>query len=637
MKNIRISLLTAFKYITCTILALIILTAFIGPTEPVNAATYKFKYKNVTADEIIKYNYTVPKYFVDGIEIDTSETPAIITNNTAMCSADALFGSIEGVTVKYTKSSGKITFTYNDNKLVMYLGKTKCKLNDEDTDCGIAPYRAKYYASGIYTNVVPTRFVAESLGMEYTWTQATSTVTIKTPLKLEYDGNIDYYLGTLGKITYNGKEVKNTKTPSYIYDDNALLCLKTVFYAIPELYYDYNSRTGEIIIEFDEIKMKLKIESTLTYVNGYIDTAPIAPCMIYNFETGTNRVYIPGRYVFETLGFDYQWDSKTGTSVITKTEDSGKFHTDFSDSIIYDATKTPEDDDYRQVLSFPIMEGIKVDDIVITDRINDNLITFDLCGNYMDFYREHPVNNTGEAVIQLQILYYEEEDITTVNLYTRTDSEGIILGHKDNRQPDRIVFSLDWPPFLYDRIIVLDAGHGGTDPGTVHGGYNEKDLNFNIVYNYCKDLFDKSSIKVYYSRYDDTLTPLHTRPTIPARVGADMFISVHHNSFYQANVGSTVFYSVKNTGDFNGLNSATMAKIFVDNLADDLGLKNNGCSGGRNYVVVSEENSVPSVILEVGFMSNPDELKTLVKKSFQKKVAKSIYNTVIELYKEYGK
>lgn len=618
-----------------TVIALILIAALIAPSTPVNAASYKFKYKRISDGKTIKYNYTIPIYMVDGVKVDTSETQPIISGNTAMCSADALFGSIEGVTVKYYKSTDILTFTYNDNKIVMYLGETYCKVNDEEKDCGTAPFRVKYTKSGKYANLVPTRFVAENLGMEYTWTQATSTVTIKTPKTIEYDGNIDYYLGTLGKINFDGKDIPTTKTPSYIYDDNALLCLRAVFNHVPGLDYSYDSSTGEIHIIYKEITMKLWLESTLTYVNGMLDTAPIAPCMIYNFESDTRRVYIPGRYVFETLGFDYQWDSKTGTSVITTTEETGIYHPDFDDSIIYNAERTYSGS-YRQTLEFPIMEGIQTEDIVITDRIYDNLITFDLAGNYMDFYRHNEIENTGQSVIQLQILYYEADDITRVNIYTRTDADSIILGHRDLRTHTRIVFTLDWPPNLYDKIIVLDAGHGGTDPGAVQGGYNEKDLNFKIVYTYCKELFDDSNIKVYYSRYDDTLAPLHDRPTVSARVGADFFVSVHHNSYYQKYQGTTVYYSVKNEGNFNGLDSATMAKIFCDNLVNALGTNNMGTLGGRNYVVVSEENAVPSVLLEIGFMSNPDELKRMVKKSFQKKVAKCIYNTVKQIYKEYG-
>jgi N-acetylmuramoyl-L-alanine amidase len=158
-----------------------------------------------------------------------------------------------------------------------------------------------------------------------------------------------------------------------------------------------------------------------------------------------------------------------------------------------------------------------------------------------------------------------------------------------------------------------------------------------IVYTYCRALFDESDIKVFYSRYTDYLVPLHDRPTLPARVEADFFVSVHHNSVYSTlKNGTEVYYSVKNTGNFNGLNSATMAAMFLNNLVSTLKTEKNGTFGARNYVVVSEENDVPAVLLEIGYMSNPGELKRLVKASFQKKVAKIIFKTVKQIYATYG-
>ena len=79
-----------------------------------------------------------------------------------------------------------------------------------------------------------------------------------------------------------------------------------------------------------------------------------------------------------------------------------------------------------------------------------------------------------------------------------------------------------------------------------------------------------------------------------------------------------------------------MANMFESNLVSALKTNKNGTFGARNYVVVSEENDVPSVILEIGYMSNPSELKRLVKASFQKKVAKVIFKTVKQIYAAYG-
>ena len=553
----------------------------------------------------------------------------------------------------------------------MYAGSVKGTYNGTDVTLPLAPIRIKYTDSGKTTCLVPSRFVAETFGMDYTWTQSNSTVTIYTPIELIVDGESYMYAGTFGNIRFDNENIPNSKAPSYIFNDNAIISVKVIADAIDGLRYDYSKKSGKISLYYGEYEINMTVGSTDCYVNGLYTVCPVAPHNILNPDIGKAKLYVPARFIFETMGFGYTWSS--ATSIITTNESTGIFKPSYDFALVYDPSdeevedsdipdtaedtenEDPEDSEshdqadvevtvpsskrseYYQVLKIPVLDGVRTDLITITDRLWENLVTFDLPGNYIEYYTENPIINTGEAVIQVQILYYEDKDVTRFNIYTRSAENNIILSHKDLFTSKNMVFIFDKPSCLYDKIIVLDAGHGGEDPGTKHGGYNEKDLNFMIVYTYCKALFDKSDIKVFYSRYDDYLVPLHDRPTLPARVEADFFISVHHNSVYSTlKNGTEVYYSVENTGNYNGMRSAEMASMFLSNLVDALKTNKNGTVGARNYVVVSEENTVPAVLLEIGYMSNPTELKKLVKASTQKKVAKVIYNTVKQIYKKYG-
>lgn len=641
-----------FRKLTFILIFSMLLGLLFPHATEAEAASYKFKYKDLIKSETVKFNGKTPTFYIDGEEFDCSDYPIMIIDGVSIGTID-LFAYACHVTYKFDEEKGKLVFKYNGNTVVLYLNSTKAKINDVDATADLAPMRVKYASSKIITNLVPMRFVAEGLGMEYTWHQDTTTVDIKTPIPLEIGGETINYLGTLGKIKFDGKSIKNDKVPSLVLSDNAVICLKTVAAAIPGFDYAFNDFTEELTITYGSVKLNMLLDSTLVYVNGLLDTCPVAPTRIYNGKTDTERVYIPGRYVFETLGFGYEWDSKSGTSIITTKDTTGQYTPDYTDIIVIDAPQgikgvkdviidedtleEHEVENFRQTLNFPILEGIRTDLITFRDLLYDNLVSFDLSGNYMDFYRDNMPDNTGEAVIQLQIVYYEASDITRINMYTRTNEDNIILGHRDTYSPNTISFTFDRPGNLYDKIIILDAGHGDYDPGTVHGGYNEKDVNFSVVYTYCKQYFDDSDIKVYYSRYDDSLPALRTRAGLAARVDADFFISVHHNSNYNTSInGTSVYYSTKDTADFNGLTGKIMSDTFLANLTEALGTKNMG-SINHNYVVVSEENSVPAVLLELGFMSNPDELKRVVKAKYQKKAAKCIYKTVLQFYEEYTK
>ena len=643
------------KRIFKKLLFILILAGFIGAIaapEKTSAITLTFKYKDITNDKTVEYKGVSPLFYINGVLYNNGTQNAIITDGYSMAPI-CVFTEGCGVEYSYKSSKKRITLTYKGNKLILYTGSTDASYNGQKISAPIAPIRVKYSGTGETTCLVPSRFVAETFGMDYTWTQSTGSVTIFTPIELEKDGEQFLYSGTLGLIRYNNQIVENESTPSYIINDNAMLCMKTIVDAIDGLRYEYSSKKKTLSLIYGEFTIDMTIGSTDCYVNGLLTICPEAPHLITTPDSSKARVYIPGRFVFETLGFDYIWES--ATSWIEETPLTGIYDPEFDFMLVYDPVKKNTDTDegevqaaadsvpsgrrssFYQMLKFPILEGVRTDLITIHDDLWNDLVYFDLPGNYIQFYQDNPITNTGEAVKQVQILYYEDPDITRIKIYTRSDDSKVILSHKDLFTTKSMVFLFDKPSCLFDKIFVLDAGHGGTDPGTQHGGYNEKDLNFLIVYNYCKALFDKSDIKVFYSRYTDYLVPLHDRPTLPARVEADFFVSVHHNSVYSTlKNGTEVYYSVKNTGDFNGMNSAWMAGLFLNNLTTTLKTNRNGTFGARNYVVVSEENDVPAVLLEIGYMSNPDELKRLVKAKFQKKVAKIIYNTINQIYSVYG-
>ena len=79
-------------------------------------------------------------------------------------------------------------------------------------------------------------------------------------------------------------------------------------------------------------------------------------------------------------------------------------------------------------------------------------------------------------------------------------------------------------------IVVLDAGHGGHDPGNLGNGYMEKNIALNIVLNVGRKLASNPDIKVIYTRKDDTFVDLFVRGEIANKANADLFVSVHCDS-----------------------------------------------------------------------------------------------------------
>jgi len=90
-------------------------------------------------------------------------------------------------------------------------------------------------------------------------------------------------------------------------------------------------------------------------------------------------------------------------------------------------------------------------------------------------------------------------------------------------------------------VVVLDAGHGGKDPGNLGNGYKEKTIALKIILSVGKELEKNSEIKVIYTRKTDVFLELHERAAIANKVDADLFVSVHCNSFSNQAHGTETF------------------------------------------------------------------------------------------------
>ena len=193
------------------------------------------------------------------------------------------------------------------------------------------------------------------------------------------------------------------------------------------------------------------------------------------------------------------------------------------------------------------------------------------------------------------------------------------------------------PHKIYDNVLVVDAGHGGKDVGAIQGDIQEKDINLAIVLK-LKELLDADlSIKTYYTRTDDANPTLRERVNLANDVGADLFLSVHNNSITgfgrSMTSGTQVLYYVS---DPSG-NSKVFADILLDKLCAALGSVNRGLVNGDDILII-HNSKAPVALVEVGFMSQNDELKKLTDESYQRKCAKALYDSIKEMiditYKE---
>ncbi|MBQ7668908.1 MAG: N-acetylmuramoyl-L-alanine amidase [Clostridia bacterium] len=178
------------------------------------------------------------------------------------------------------------------------------------------------------------------------------------------------------------------------------------------------------------------------------------------------------------------------------------------------------------------------------------------------------------------------------------------------------------------KVIVIDAGHGGKDPGAIFDSINEKDLNLDIAKRLRK-LLEADGYKVIMTRTTDVFVELTERAEIANRNNADLFICVHNNSMPTNFKGAMTLYSPRDIQ--NDFSSKDLATIVQKHMEDNLG---NGSIGARERtnLVVLNKTTMPAIIAEVSCMSNKNDLKLLKTARFRQAAANGLYEAIKEVY-----
>lgn len=196
-----------------------------------------------------------------------------------------------------------------------------------------------------------------------------------------------------------------------------------------------------------------------------------------------------------------------------------------------------------------------------------------------------------------------------------------------------LYLSLVRPHEKYDKIIVIDPGHGGIDPGTSGGGFTEASVNLAVA-KYVKELLDENEDwKVYYTRLNNTLPDLSTRVEFANALHADMLISIHcnYNPVSVVN-GVEVLYS-KVQGTEDTFNSKYLAELCSSYVAEETGLKERLLVERSSNLHIIKYCKMPMALIEFGYMSNRKDLALITTEEAQRGCAEAIYRAIEESYR----
>lgn len=173
--------------------------------------------------------------------------------------------------------------------------------------------------------------------------------------------------------------------------------------------------------------------------------------------------------------------------------------------------------------------------------------------------------------------------------------------------------------------VVIDPGHGGADTGAIGGGIYEKNINLAVAL-LVEEKLKKKNVYTFMTRAKDTTLTLEDRTTYSNELAPDIFVSIHTNSTLQEDSYGLEVHYYKD-------DSLTLAQTMHNNFVSEKNLKkwdtkDRGVIKSRFYVINHTE--APSILIEIGFISNKLERAKLITKSRQEEIADSIVKGILE-------
>ncbi len=268
------------------------------------------------------------------------------------------------------------------------------------------------------------------------------------------------------------------------------------------------------------------------------------------------------------------------------------------------------------------------------DKIDTSSVKFE--DHYLEGYFDVILPGDYESVYGYGV--YDVKGTVMEDVEVSTKGGNTTLRFHQNRisayevtdEGDTYAIHVKNPKEVYDKVLLLDAGHGGKDPGTSGNGMVEKNLNLTIVQKINQKL-QGSGIKVYLTR-DSDVYPENSERAKTANDIADLMVSIHINSGPETANGTETLYQVHANDNGARLTSKQLAEILQGKVVSATGNTNRGARL-RTDVLILNRTTVPAVIVEVIFITNTGDALKISNPAYQDQVAQAIADGIQEAAK----
>lgn len=535
---------------------------------------------------------SIPTITYNGTAI-SSAFPLMQLDSVWMAAGEQFFRDQLGFAYSYDEELKQIMMKNPELNVTMQftVGSAQAQFNGESTTLDYPVVKARDVETGTTAYLLPLQSILKRSGM--TIQISGSQIVIAHDLLFH-------------KAIFLDTPLDNSKYSNAL---NGIYIKKTKVDGERMLYMDTLASISDKQVTFQELNDKLAIQITFPQTKNLLGD------LSQNFSSGAiTKLEIQEDAAYNTI-VTIQYSMKY---IYTKKFSGTSLTTTFS-AAEYD-------------LRIALPKQVSFSKVTATDQYWKNRFLIIVPGNQISFYKKNaPVKNN--SVIKSVKVVKTAEGNTKITVTTKK-----LQGYRLKKGTDSY-FTVDIgsPQSIYKNIVMLDAGHGGKDKGATKNGLKEKTLNYTILYTKAKQYFEAqdSTVKAYWTRHTDKFINLYQRPKYSAKYHADLFVSLHMNSGKSSAAnGTEVYYSSQNNKKNNaGLTSRVFAKKMLSTISTDLGTSRRGVK--QAGFVVIKHNTVPSVLIELGFISSRKDSKKLRQSAYQTRAAKTIYRGVSNVFRSY--
>ncbi|MBR6543111.1 MAG: N-acetylmuramoyl-L-alanine amidase, partial [Anaerotignum sp.] len=317
------------------------------------------------------------------------------------------------------------------------------------------------------------------------------------------------------------------------------------------------------------------------------------------------------RLVFEVgdlIEYSYSEDENGGTLTIYRSTLQHMTYNGSKDLLYLDKTST-----------------FKTGSVVFEDHYLDGYFDVILPKDLSSAYGEGTYTIGDDVVESVEV--FTKSGKTTLRFW-----QNRISCYSIKEESDRYVIQVKNPQDVYKKVLLLDAGHGGKDPGASGNGLVEKDLTLTLLQKINKEL-DKD-IKVYLTRNSDVYPDNNSRARIANQI-ADAMVSIHMNaSESPLSNGTETLYKNHSNDTGETLTSKQLATLIQNNLIEATGNNNRGIVHRQDLLILNG-TTVPAVIVEVAFLSNAGDALKLSQEDFLDDAAEAIAEAIEDAFDIY--